>query len=203
MEMRKPVSSMAQLARFSPKVLNMPLARLWAPPECSIICPKIAPSPMMVAMNPSAPPIPSLMVSPTSMSSIVPELIPTKMAARSRLTKACTRKARIRTRMRTMDRTRTETRRKVSYSAPAAVCARMEKALSPMMDGRLGVNPTRRQGGSSEAFRFSGPQKSARIRTPASRGRRSDRRRPRAVEEGSSWSSGRSSWPGTGSGRTR
>ena len=159
-EMRNPVSSMAQLARFSPKALSIPLARLCAPPECSIIWPNIAPSPMMVAMNPSAPPIPTLMVSPTSMSSIVPEAIPTKMAARSRLTKAWIRKARIRTRMRMMDRTRTETRRKVSYST--AACARMEKALSPMVVCRLGATPTRRQGGSDDVLRFSGPPKSAR-----------------------------------------
>ena len=54
----KPVSIIAQGARLTPNLLSIVLASDWVPPECSNSAPKMAPIPMIVAMNPSAPPIP-------------------------------------------------------------------------------------------------------------------------------------------------
>ncbi len=68
MEMTKPVNSIAQEARSTPKCLTKEVAKDWVPPECSKIAPKIAPMPMIVAMNPKAPPMLLTIVDATCVS---------------------------------------------------------------------------------------------------------------------------------------
>ena len=53
-EIIKPVRSMAQGAFFCPNFWTKVLASDWVPPECSSMAPKIAPIPIIVAINPSA-----------------------------------------------------------------------------------------------------------------------------------------------------
>jgi hypothetical protein len=62
----KPVVTIAHGARFSPNTRNIVRANACAPPECSNNDPKIAPNPMIVAMNPKLDAIPLSIIGPMS-----------------------------------------------------------------------------------------------------------------------------------------
>ena len=56
------VFNIAHGAFSLPKIRTSVVAKDWVPPECSSTAPKMAPIPMIVAMNPKAPPILSTIV---------------------------------------------------------------------------------------------------------------------------------------------
>ena len=84
---RKPVIVNAQGALLAPNFIRRYRAMDPAPPDLSSSCPKIAPSPTIVAIKPSVLPIPFSMLAVISESGI-PASIPTKTEVTSNARKA-------------------------------------------------------------------------------------------------------------------
>ena len=92
-----PVSAIANGDLLMPKLRNIELARTSDPPECSMMAPKRAPRPTMVATKPSVSPIPVRTLSSTSAPSM-PAISPTARALINSARNACILNRRIRNR---------------------------------------------------------------------------------------------------------
>ena len=82
-----PVSNIAQGALRTPNNRTIELANDWVPLECSKTAPKIAPMPMIVAMNPSALPMLLTIVSATCVNETASGLTQREVAATTTETK--------------------------------------------------------------------------------------------------------------------